>query len=100
MMTTEKVTMMKNGEVLASGHPADVREVIEDMILEKLGFCPSLQESTDNEQYEVYLHTESYDECENEQLEQLDKLRITDDPKLATEAIKRFLQVEFELIQN
>lgn len=92
------IEMKKKDEVLKVGHPSDVREMIEDMISEKLGFYPSLQEDVDEGEYKVYLHTDSYDDLDGDQIEQLEKLRITDDPDTATEGIKRFFQVEFRFV--
>jgi hypothetical protein len=93
-----KIEMKMKDNVLKVGHPADVREKIEDMICEKLGFYPSLQEDVDDGEYQVYLHTDSYDDLDEDQIIQLEKLSITDDPETSTEGIKRFLQVEFRFV--
>lgn len=93
-----KIEMKKKDKVLKVGHPADVREKIEDMICKKLGFYPSLQEDVDEGEYKVYLHTDSYEDLDEDQIIQLEKLRITDDSESCTEAIKRFLQVEFRFV--
>lgn len=98
-MENEQVIMRKNGEIIAQGHPADVREVIEDMVFDKLGFCPSLQESTDDEYYDVYLHTDAYEELNEEQLERLNELSITEF-RNSIEGFKKLLQVEFELLEG
>jgi len=87
-----------DGDVLKVGHPADVRELIEDMISEKLGYCPSLQEDVEEGEYQVYLHSESDEECSEEEIKQLKSLRITQDPETSTEGIKRLLQVEFRFV--
>lgn len=93
-----KIEMKNKGEVIALGHPADVREKIEDMICERLGFNPALQENMEEGEYQVYIHTDTYEDLDEDQLDQLDKLRITEDAEETTEAIKRFLQVEFRFV--
>lgn len=100
-MNGQQVTMRKNGEVIISGHPADVREVIEDMMTERLGFCPSLQESIceDDGIYQVYLHTDAYEEISEEQIIQLEQLGITDHPN-SIEGFMRFLQLDFVIAEQ
>jgi hypothetical protein len=93
-----KIEMKKKDNVLKVGHPADVREKIEDMICEKLGFSPSLQEDVDEGEYIVYLHTDSYNVLVQDQIDQLDQLGITESEESTTEAIKTFLEVEFRFV--
>lgn len=97
-----KVAMWKDGVVVIKGHPADVREKVEDLILEKLGFSPALQETDpeEDEEYLVYLHTDSYEDLNEEQLNELDRLGITEDPEPSTLAIQTFLGVVFTIQKN
>lgn len=89
------VEMLKEGVIVAAGHQADVREVIEKMIAEKLGFCPDLQEDTEEGEYLVYVHSEGLEELSEVEIGQLEALRITEDPERSTEAIGRLLGVSF-----
>lgn len=94
-----KIELKKNdGEVIMVGHPADVREKIEDMLSEKLGFYPSLQEDVEDGVYWVCVHSDTYEDLEEEQIEKLEDLDITDFEETCTEAIKRFLGVEFKFV--
>lgn len=92
------VTVLKNNEAILTGHKAMVCEAIEKMIEARLGFAPFLQESINDGVYQACLHKDSYEDLEDSELEQLKLLRITEDPVLATEAIKRFLNVDFKLV--
>lgn len=91
----------KQGNVIAEGHPADMREIVEDKICEKLGFYPSLQESDleDEEEYFIYLHTDSYEELSDEQLAELDRLKITENPEETMCSIKKLFEIDFRVIR-
>lgn len=93
----KEVSLLQNGNLLLTGHQADVREKIEEMIDEKFGFTPSLQEDAE-EEYLVYLHTDTYDDLEEKEIEELDSHGITDEPESATNAIKKLFNVEFEIV--
>lgn len=92
------VTVLKNNEVILTGHKATVCEAIEKMIEERLGFAPYLQESISDGVYQACLHQDSYEDLADSELAQLKLLRITEDPVQATEAIKRFLNLDFKLV--
>lgn len=95
----ERYVYMHMKENTMFGHQADIREQIEEMLYLRLGFYPSLQESTDDNEFEVYLHSDSYEDLEEEQIEQLESLGITEDQTQTTESIKKLLNIEFELGQ-
>lgn len=95
----ERYVYMHMKENKMFGHQADIREQIEKMLYLRLGFYPSLQESTDDNEFEVYLHSDSYEDLEEEQIEQLESLGITEDQTQTTESIKKLLNIEFELSQ-
>lgn len=95
----QRIVLKKRDKVLLIGDRHKVRERIEDMLCKRLGFFPSLQENVEEEQFFIYLHTESYDELDDEQIIKLEKLRITDDINSATDAIKKYLNVSF-IIEN
>lgn len=102
LMTEYKVTakkMMLSGNTLTvtSSHQADVRETIEDILGGFFGFSPSLQESVDEEGFYIYLHTDAYEELNEEQIEQLIDFNITDNPEETTEAIKRLFNLTFRV---
>jgi len=86
--------VFQEGKLLVSGDQYKVREYIEEILEQRLGFFVSLQENTDDDEYEVYLHTDNYDELEDEQLERLDKLKITDID--SRKEIEDFLNITIE----
>jgi hypothetical protein len=93
-----KIEMKNKEEVLIVEHPGNVREKIQDMLCERLGFYPDLHEDVEDGNFVVALHTDSYEDLSEEQIDQLDQLGITESEESTTEAIKRFLQVEFRFV--
>lgn len=93
------VSMTQNGVLLKTAHEADIREMIEDMFSERFEFTPSLAEYTADEEYEIYLHTDSYEDLDEQHLILLHSLGITDDPS-STDAIKKLFNLEFELVEE
>lgn len=94
-----RIEMTQNGERVTLGHPADVREKIEEMVAEKVGVgFVSLQEDVDDGEYLVYVHTDTYEELDQEDVDKLEALDIDESEEGCTEAIKKFLQVEFRFV--
>lgn len=94
----KKVAMLQNGLVVFESHQADVREKIEEMLLEKLDFTPSLQEDTESGEFLVYLHTDSFEDLDEEEIERLEKLGITDIDESSTESIKSLFNLDFKIV--
>lgn len=86
------------GKLVFTGNVFDVREHIEWLLEEKLGFFVTLQEMFDTEDqvYFIYLHTDIYDDLEDEQLDQVFELGISEDDIASTNAIKSLLNLEIE----
>jgi hypothetical protein len=87
--------MSQGGTVIFTGHPADVKERVQDLICESFSFYPDLQENTDEGYYTIYLHSEAGMDLSEDEATILDILGITDDPQESTEAIKRLFNLEF-----
>lgn len=88
------------GKLVFTGNVFDVREHIERLLEEKLGFFVTLQEMFDTEDhvYFIYLHTDIYDDLEDEQLDQVFELGISEDAIASTNAIKSLLNLEIEFL--
>lgn len=95
-----QIELKQNNQVIMTGHPADVKEKVQDLFELKYGMYPDFQESDVEfeEEYYIYLHTDSYEELEEADLEKLDELKITDDPESTTEALKKLLEIDFKII--
>jgi glycosylphosphatidylinositol transamidase (GPIT) subunit GPI8 len=93
-----KIEMKNKEEVLITDHPGNVREKIEDMLSERLGFYPCLHEDVEDGNLVVALHSDSYEDLEEDQIDQLTKVGITETEESTTEAIKNFLGVEFRFV--
>lgn len=91
------VELFQNRKSIKRAHQADIREVIEGLISEKFGFFASLQENTEEGEYQVYLHTDAYEDVGDKDTATLEKAGITDDPEECTEALKRIFNLEFKL---
>lgn len=65
-----------------------------------MGFFVSLQENVDEEEdeYEVYVHTDAYEDLSDTEIEQLDAAGITDNPSTATRAILTMLNIKVDVI--
>jgi len=74
----KEYVLYKDNEVqLVSTHPEEIREEIEDLLSEHLTLIGvksyiSLQESVEDEEFMVYLHSDVYEELESEELMLLD----------------------------
>lgn len=93
-----EVTLIKNEVPLKKGKQELIRKEIELMVEERLGgLFLELQENTDHGDFRIYLHTDTYNYLPDEEIEQLAAMRITDDPEMATEGLKRLLNIDFRL---
>lgn len=84
----------RDGEVLVKGDEYKVREYIEELLENELGFFVSLQENIDEEDLMMYIHTDNYDELTDEQLERLEQLDITEADSIRQ--IEQFLGVRIK----
>jgi len=85
---------MRDTNLIYEGIGCDVREKIEDLIAEKLGFCPMLQESEDEDELSIYLHSEYGEELTDEQYEIVEKWGFNEAD--STDVIKKLLNVSIE----
>lgn len=75
-----------------------VREWIEEQIEEKIDVFVSLQENfeTDEKLYEIYVHTDAYEDCSEEEIDVFSSHGLTDSPEECTTAIEKLLGVTME----
>lgn len=94
------VQLIQNGIVTYTGHPADVKEKVQDLFLEKFGFYPDFQESDveDEEGYTLCLHSEAYDDLSDSQNKLLEELNITEFDESTTEALKKLFNIDFKIV--
>lgn len=94
------VELTQNNQVIMTGHPADVKEKVQDMFEEKYGFYPDFQESDieDGDDYYIYLHSEAYEDLTDSENEQLEKMNITEDPESTTEVLKKLFNIDFKIV--
>lgn len=59
---TQAYQLIQNGVPLVKGDEYTIREKIEELLEEKTGVFVSLQEFTDDGEYEFYLHSEASDD--------------------------------------
>lgn len=55
------------GETILEGHPADIRERIEQYIEDEVGLFLTLQEYVDEDGYEYYTHSEAFEDLSEEE---------------------------------
>jgi len=70
--------------VVLTGNACVVREFLEASFEGKFGFYPMFQESEDDGELEVYLHTDTYEDLEDKDIAKLDELNITEVDSLQT----------------
>ncbi|MGN5650837.1 hypothetical protein [Bacillus sp. Brlt_9] len=92
------VQMIRNGEVIFENLSCDVREKIEEMIEEKIGITVQLQEDDTEDEFEVYVHTDTYEDLTEEEIDKIEEVGINEDPVGGTQAIKKYLDIEFKYI--
>lgn len=92
------IKVFKDKELVCTGNVYDAREYIEKLLEEKLGFFVSLQESFEREdkEYFVYLHTDAYEDLEDEELDQVFDLGISEDNIASTKAIKSIFGLDIK----
>lgn len=104
-VTVEKyVTLIQNKKVVMTAHQADVREKIEHMIMEKIGFFPDMQEHVeenedDVEEYFVCVHSDAYGDLDDGDIQKLEELNITMDEEATTEAVKMLFDLQFQVVE-
>ncbi|GAB6428138.1 hypothetical protein bcgnr5372_38870 [Bacillus luti] len=85
----------EHGEIIYTGIPCNAKEEIETMLCKKLGFNPDLEAGEEYE-FTLYLHSEGCEHLDDEQIEKLDEIGITEDEEGTTKAIEDFLKIKFE----
>lgn len=92
-MTNYRV-MTADNSVLLTGDACIVREFLESSFEGKFGFYPMFQESEEEGFLEVYLHTDTYEDLDDEDITKLSELNITECDSL--EAICSILELRIE----
>lgn len=95
-----EVILVKQNKPFLRGNQEKVREMIELMVEERLGLFLEFQESTEDGEFQLFLHTDNYENLTSRDIRQLAAMKITDDPGLTTEGIKRLLNVDFQLVNT
>lgn len=81
--------------LLVESDECTVREKIEVLLEEKTGVFVSLQENIDDEEFEVCLHSDNWDDVDEEELDSLQQqlnVELGDDSAVDT-AIKQLLNI-------
>lgn len=97
-MGNKYCVILPDGSIAFKGVACDLHENLEDRICDVLGFNPMLQESEDEGYLEMYIHTDTYEELSDEELDILDELCITEVDSL--EAICNLLNIRIELYKE
>lgn len=84
--------------VIQVGTAVVIREYLETRFAEKFEFLPMLQESEDEGYLEVYLHTDSYDDLEDEDIAKLEELGISESDSL--HAICSLFEIRVEPVET
>lgn len=89
------VVLSQGEEEIKRGNIYDVREVIETMLEEKIDVFVSLQEDFDPDElsYKVAVHTDAYEDCEDEEIERFSDLGLTDCSDETTPVLFEFLGI-------
>lgn len=100
-----EIKMLINKEEVYTGHPADVKEKIQDLFEEKYGFFIDIEENSEEDIleediYQVYLHTETYEELTNEELLVLEELNLSEEGDEMMIALAESMGMSFEIIQS
>jgi hypothetical protein len=83
--------VIRNGASVLTDSAEGIRIWMEDEMGDKLNFYVMLQENDDDDELEVYLHTDTYEDLESEQLSKLEELGLSEDNSL--QAICKLLNV-------
>ena len=90
----QKVLVWRNGLTWMGGWPEDVREMLEKKLATRIDMEGiTWQESLDEDGYQIYLHTDTYEELEEEELVRLSNLEISDDPTRTTKVVCELLNI-------
>lgn len=94
------VSLIQNGEEVKRGNIYDVREVIETMLEEKIEIFVSLQEDFDPDEltYTLAVHSDAYEDCEEDEIEKFSNLDITDNSEETTPALFQLLAIEVKFL--
>ena len=88
-----KVT--RDEEILKVGHPADIKEFIQDLIEEEIGLYLDLQEN--EEEGFIYLHSEYVEDLTDADIKKVEDLGITEDwDRTTITAIEKLLNVKID----
>lgn len=92
------LVVKREDENVISGDIYKVREWIEEELENKFGFFVSLQESfeVEDKEYQVYVHTEAYEDLTEDDIEVLEKHNIDDNPEGCTEALSKLLSYSIQ----
>ena len=94
----KRVSLLQTGQKIMEGHQADVREKIEELLYDKLCISVYLQESAEEGEYQIYMHTDSYEDLEEDEIDKLNSLGITDYGESTTKAIYQLLDIQCNII--
>ncbi|NRD80886.1 hypothetical protein HPT25_26515 [Bacillus sp. BRMEA1] len=83
--------LTRNGDCLLSESAEGIREWMEEELVRKLDLFVILQENDDDEELEIYLHTDNYEDLSEEELAKLIELGISECNSL--EAICQLLEI-------
>lgn len=98
-MEHQQYVLKQNGTPLFTGNEWDVREKIEELLEQRVGFFVSLQENTEEPgEYHFYLHSDNDEDMTEEDIETLnDHYGInTIDDENSEFMIKQLLNIEVE----
>lgn len=82
---------LNNNDIIPELSAETVREILEERLMEKFGFVATLQESEDEGFLEIYIHSDTYEELSDVQLETLSALGMSEENSL--EAICKALDL-------
>lgn len=83
--------MNVNGDCLLSDSAEGIRIWMEEELESRFNFIVMLQENDDEEELEIYLHTDNYEDLADEELSMLEELGFSEDNSL--EAICKVLDI-------
>ncbi|WP_066412798.1 hypothetical protein [Sutcliffiella cohnii] len=86
-----KYQIVQNGETVFADTAEDIRIWLEHALMNKLNYFVMLQESEDDEELEVYLHSEYDEELDSDSISKLKELAITESNSL--QAICKVLNI-------
>ncbi|WP_456364450.1 hypothetical protein [Priestia aryabhattai] len=124
-----RIQITQNGkEILKASAPEDAKEKVEELLLEKIGMHPAMDCSYDNidkfvlsvqnktaeetqqvynqleeedkMKYYIFLTSDSDDDLEDEDIEQIEKLGLSDFEEGNTSVLKAMFNLEFNLVIN